>query len=224
MEGLFRPFMQADVSTTRRFGGTGLGLTITRRLARLLGGDITATSTHSEGSVFIVSVKTGPLSEADMIDRPDAASGDEMRPANEPAPDTPLTARILIAEDGPDNQRLLTFLLRRAGASVELVGNGLLARDQALAAWRDGRPHDIILMDMQMPELDGYEAAADLRRAGFDRPIIALTAHAMSGDRQRCLDAGCDDYLAKPIDRRQLLATIRRWTMAAAGVSADTQD
>jgi CheY-like chemotaxis protein len=115
---------------------------------------------------------------------------------------------LLLAEDGPDNQRLVSFVLRKKGADVTVAENGQIAVDFALAARAAGKPFDLILMDMQMPLLDGYEAARRLRKAGFTGPIIALTAHAMPGDRQRCLDAGCDDYISKPIVPAQLVAQL----------------
>ena len=118
--------------------------------------------------------------------------------------------RVLLAEDGPDNQRLISHLLRRAGASVELAGNGRIAVQCALEAG----PFDLVLMDMAMPELDGYGATRELRAAGVRTPVIALTAHAMADDRQRCLDAGCDDYLTKPFQHAELMQICVRWLHA----------
>jgi CheY-like chemotaxis protein len=123
---------------------------------------------------------------------------------------------LLLAEDGPDMQTLLIFQLNKAGAEVAVADNGQIAVDLALASEEEGRPFKLILMDMQMPVLDGYEATRRLRQQGYTRPIIALTALAMAGDRQKCLDAGCDDYVAKPIDQRRLVEIV---AMHAGGFS-----
>jgi CheY-like chemotaxis protein len=125
------------------------------------------------------------------------------------APAEQLAARVLVVEDGIDNQRLVAAILRKAGAVVETAENGRIGMNKALAAARCGSPFDVILMDMQMPEMDGYEATSQLRASGYRWPIIALTAHAIEGDRSKCLQAGCDDYATKPIDRNRLLQTIR---------------
>ncbi len=117
--------------------------------------------------------------------------------------------RILLAEDGPDNQRLISTLLRRAGAELAIAADGQAAYEEALAAWQTSEPFDVILMDMQMPILDGYEATRRLRKDGYRFPIIALTAHAMLEDRQLCLDAGCDEHATKPIQFPKLVAAIR---------------
>ncbi|MEO2049326.1 MAG: response regulator [Pirellulales bacterium] len=114
-------------------------------------------------------------------------------------------------KDGPDNQRLIAFILKKAGANVTIVDNGEIGRDKALQTMAKGEPYDIIFMDMQMPVLDGYSATTQLREASYKKPIIALTAHAMSHDRQQCIDAGYDDYTSKPINRQTLIATAKSY-------------
>ncbi|MFQ5413545.1 MAG: PAS domain S-box protein [Phycisphaerae bacterium] len=210
---LFVPFTQADASTTRRFGGTGLGLTISKRFAQMLGGDITVIESRAGiGTRFRATVATGPIDGVNMLHDPYTATTVRHDTAGqrELTHETPLADyRILLAEDGPDNQRLIGHVLGKAGADVTITDNGRLAVDAALAAERDGNPFDIILMDMQMPVMDGYQAAGKLREQGYDRPIIALTAHAMAGDRDKCINAGCDDYATKPIDRNKLIRVIQ---------------
>jgi CheY-like chemotaxis protein len=119
--------------------------------------------------------------------------------------------RILLADDARDNRKIVSWHLHRAGAVVDLAANGQIAVDMALAAWASGRGYAAVLMDMQMPELDGFAATRLLREKKFERPIIALTAHAMTGDREQCLAAGCDDYATKPIDPHDLVLTLARW-------------
>lgn len=127
-----------------------------------------------------------------------------------------LRAKILVAEDNLDVQRLHRFLLQKAGAEVLLAENGQIAVELVMAASDAGAAFDIVLMDMQMPVADGYEATRHLRAAGYTGAIIAVTAHALAGDRQLCLDAGCDDYLSKPVDRNVLLATVARYLRTPA--------
>ncbi len=213
---LFQPFSQADSSTTRKYGGTGLGLAISKRLAEMLGGGIAVHSEPGQGSTFRVTVSAGDLPGVRMLE-----PGKEAAAPDAPAQDAPDAAtlrpgaRILLAEDGPDNQRLLAFLLKKAGAEVTVVENGQLAVDAAVAAHDTGSPFDLILMDMQMPVLDGYAATRHLRDRSYPGPIVALTANAMADDRRKCLEAGCNDYLSKPVDRKELLAVVRRWAAGA---------
>jgi signal transduction histidine kinase/CheY-like chemotaxis protein len=207
---LYQPFTQADSTTSRSYGGTGLGLAICRKLAEALGGDVRAESRPGQGSAFIVTVSAEPVAPGRLLNDLSGLPVRHSASAGKQAAAIRLTVRILLAEDGLDNQKLISTILRKAGAEVDIVGNGRLAVEAALSA-RDRRaPYDAILMDMQMPEMDGYQATARLRAAGVRAPVVALTAHAMSGDRRKCLDAGCDDYVTKPIDRAALLGLLAK--------------
>ncbi len=215
--GIFDAFSQGDTSMTRRFGGTGLGLTISRQLARLLGGDIEVESTEGEGSCFEIRVGAGSLDGVEMIEDHGARArscdvlpdeDDSTRAFLDTTRETGPVARILLVEDGEDNRRLISFTLKKSGFDVSHAENGAVGVDHALAAHEAGEAFDLILMDMQMPVMDGYEASRRLRESGYELPIIALTAHAMAGDRQRCLDAGCTDFATKPIDRRRLVKLV----------------
>jgi signal transduction histidine kinase/CheY-like chemotaxis protein len=216
---LFHPFTQVDSSRTKTIEGTGLGLAISRRLANMLGGDIGVASVAGQGSTFSATAETGPLEGVKMLEPREAsqASAATSAPAAAKAPRPKLQGRILLVEDGPDNQRLISFFLRRAGAEVTLADNGIVAMEIIQEAMRNSGsrealgsapPFDLILMDMQMPLMDGYEVTQRLRAMGYRLPIVALTAYAMSTDRQKCLDAGCDDYATKPISEAILLQTL----------------
>ncbi|HEB51991.1 MAG TPA: response regulator [bacterium] len=205
VERVFQPFEQADESTNRRFGGSGLGLAISRQLARMLGGDITVRSEPGKGSTFEVTIVAEAPAEG-------AAQGDAGRDASAPraagrqsATSPKLSARVLLVEDGPDNQRLIAHLLRKAGCTVDIAENGAVCLDRMADP---EQAFDIVLMDMQMPVMGGIEATRMLRERGVTTPIIALTANAMASDEEACRAAGCDGFLTKPIDRRRLLEAI----------------
>ncbi len=222
---LFQPFMQADSSSTRKCGGTGLGLTISQRFAKLLGGDITVPKTElGVGTTFRASITTGPVDDVTMIEHALSATVAAGAEPTATRPELPSLQglRILLAEDGPDNQRLISFVLKKANADVTVEENGKLALDAALTARDAGKPFDCILMDMQMPVMDGYEATRQLRREGYTGPIVALTAHALVGDREKCIQAGCDDYATKPIDRKTLIETILRNRVPTEAATAAT--
>jgi PAS domain S-box-containing protein len=209
MDRLFEPFVQADASTSRKYGGTGLGLAITRRVAELLGGDVTVESAPGAGSSFTLIIPAGDLKGVAMLEDPAEAvhSYEDSDAEAVPAGGDPLVGvRVLLAEDGADNQLLISTVLRKAGAEVAIADNGRLAVEKALS-----EPFDVILMDIQMPEMNGYEATRALRVQGYTDPVLALTAHAMDADRERCLAAGCNEHLTKPINRQKMIRTVARF-------------
>lgn len=199
---LFQPFSQADNSTTRKFGGTGLGLMLSRRLAEALGGDVWLDSKPSEGALFRISILAREVSL------------DESKSMQEPEMELPEDSlkgcRVLVVEDSLDNQELLEQFLAGNGASVDFASNGREGIEKAL-----GADFDLVLMDIQMPVLDGYSATKELRQQGFGKPIVALSAHAMKEDREKSLAVGCDDHLVKPIDPVRLLKTVARFKAEA---------
>ncbi len=204
---LFQPFTQAESSTTRKYGGTGLGLAISQQLATALGGELTVHSMPDKGSTFTFTIPAGDLAGVNMLPSPgEVICEDEVRTRWTPSADLLRGIIILLAEDSIDNQMLLRTVLGSVGAEVEVVGNGRLAVERAVAG-----AFDVVLMDMNMPEMDGYEATRELRDRGYQRPILALTANAMTGDSERCLAAGCDTHLAKPIDRERLIHTVLQY-------------
>ena len=211
-KNLFTPFTQADSSMSRRFGGTGLGLTIVKRLSEMLDGDIRVNSQPGQGSAFTFVLGTGlsPIRPATNNAQSHSASSSpattEVRILR---PNSLNGMKILLVEDGPDNQRLISFLLKKAGSTVQICEHGQQAID--LLFGLEPVSFDLVLMDMQMPVLDGYNATMELRQRGFKSPVIALTAHAMSGDREKCIDAGCDDFLSKPIDKNTLIEKCFLW-------------
>lgn len=204
---LFQPFSQGDQSVSRRFGGTGLGLVLSKKLAKLLGGDVELLRSEPEvGSLFKVTfedrfdelkikisdtqVKDGPIVERSLKRSPTPLNG----------------SKILVVDDSPDNQYLAEMFLSRAGASVDFANNGNEGVEQAMSG-----QYDVVLMDIQMPICDGLKATKILRTKGYRGPIIALTANAMREEKDRCLEAGCDEYLSKPIDKVLLTNTVEKY-------------
>jgi signal transduction histidine kinase/ActR/RegA family two-component response regulator len=207
---LFQRFTQADSSTTRRYGGTGLGLAISAQLAALMGGSIEARSVVGQGSQFQVNL---PLPRATDDVSADFPSADEPR-SGAAVPSATGTAefagrRTLLVEDNPFNQKVARITLERLGLRVDVAASGIEAV-QMMTIFS----YDVVFMDCQMPEMDGYEATETIRRLGGPAactPIVAMTAHAMSGDRERCLAAGMDDYLSKPVRADLIRAMLTRW-------------
>jgi CheY-like chemotaxis protein len=198
LASIFQPFVQADGSITRRFGGTGLGLTISRQIAERLGGSLEVRSEVGRGSRFAAKIATGSLEGIDLLAAPIADVVPDQQVGS--APISLSGVRILLVEDGATNRKLISLVLSRAGAEVATAENGEIGVNRARA-----QKFDVILMDMQMPVMDGYQATAALRRDGLQIPIIALTANSMKGDAEHCLAAGCSGFLSKPIDCDRLL-------------------
>jgi len=213
---LFQAFTQADASTTRRFGGTGLGLALSKQLAEMLGGGISVNSTPGRGSRFTVTLNVGPaealIHSIEETHKPEPqVAADDVPPA--------LRGRLLLAEDNPVNQRVIVLKMRHLGAEPHVVNNGAEAVEAALA-----QPFDLVLMDMQMPVMDGLTAVRTLRERGYAGPIVALTANTTLQERQACLDAGCDDFLSKPIENKVFAETLRRYLQADGSAATENQD
>jgi len=205
-ETIFDPFVQADASVTRRFGGTGLGLAISRRIAHALGGELTVESRVGEGSTFTATIDVGSLEGVSFFQSPlEAVSAPRARRRPDGQAVSLDGSKILLVEDGDTNRKLIELVLGRAGAEIVSAENGRTGSDLALR-----QSFDLILMDMQMPVMDGYTATRLLRDRGLTLPILALTAHAMSGDEDKCREAGCTGFLAKPIDPDSLLEAVRK--------------
>jgi len=209
LANLFQAFQQADASTTRKYGGTGLGLKIARELARRMGGDITVQSEVGIGTTFTLAIdcgERGPLMPAE--DRPERVVIEEA-PANG---DSRLPAKILIVDDAPDNRRLFSHILTRAGATVDTANDGWESLQKFTVEQAE---FDIVLMDIEMPVMNGIDTTRAMRKLGLDLPIIACSANCMLGDRERYLEAGCDDYAPKPINARDLISLCRQYINAS---------
>lgn len=206
---LFRAFSQADDSTTRQYGGTGLGLYISRQLAQMLGGDLVCKSVQGRGSQFTVTIDA-PLSEnSRFIESLDASASFHDNTDRGVTPS--LSGNILLAEDNIDNQRLISMYVKNTGADIVVVGNGEEAVEQAVA-----NEYDLILMDMQMPVMGGAEAVKWLRDAGNQVPIAMLTANAMKEEKDRCLSLGANEFLTKPIDKHAFYAVLGEYLETGA--------
>ncbi|MHC4214313.1 MAG: response regulator [Planctomycetota bacterium] len=204
---IFDKFTQADSCTSRKFSGTGLGLPITKQLAQILGGKVSLISHEKTGSVFTLLI---PISANGQIEQHQSSkqnkTAEEKDAKLEQHGDVKMSGRILVAEDSPTNQKLISLILEKAGIEVVIAEDGCQAVEKVL-----NEKFDLILMDIQMRNMNGYEATRKIRLNGIKTAIIAVTAHAMKGDEQKCIDAGCDEYLTKPIDRRELLRTISKY-------------
>lgn len=207
MRRLFRPFSQGDNSIRKKYGGTGLGLMIAQKLAQLLGGDVKLEKSQiGLGSHFSISIAYVPMQ---------SAQPESIKTSAETQPSTPTLQgkNILVVEDSLDNQLLAELYLSRSGASVEFANNGAEGVEKIKR-----QKYDAVLMDIQMPVMDGYTATKEVRQLGIQTPIIALTGYAMKEDQQRCIEAGCNDYLAKPFDRQSLIKCINRVTTSDAAL------
>lgn len=203
---LFQPFTQADTSTSRKFGGTGLGLYLSKRLAQALGGDLELTrSKEGQGCTFVARIDAGPLENKPFLSF-DHPSRTHLVPGDFPKFPTDKLGgvKVLVIDDSPDNLQLTSRFLEASGANVE-IANGAEAGIKFL----NEKEVDVVVMDIQMPGLDGYQAVRRLRQQGYEKPVVALTAHAMKGEKERCLEAGFDGYLVKPINRPALVQEVR---------------
>ena len=220
---IFEPFYQARLHAADGLPGSGLGLAISKRLVEALGGRLEVRSEPGQGSTFSLILPTVPLPDVPRRTREtgETATITQKPRTGRPSAVLPPGTQILLAEDNDANREVISLMLRRTDAKVVVSSNGREAIDRAVAARDAGRPFDVILMDMQMPILDGYAATRELRDLGFQQPILALTAYADDESREECLRFGCDAHLSKPIEWEKLLETIRGHITRHAGASDD---
>jgi len=210
-EEIFETFVQADNSNSREFGGTGLGLAISKRLAELLGGQLTMTSKAEKGSVFSLIIPAGvDVTKQPFLDRQNITG--HIVTGNGQSRQVEFSGNILVAEDARTNQVLIKSLLKRLGLQVTIAEDGNKAVQEAMS-----KQFDLIFMDIEMPNMNGYEAAKAIRKEGLKTPIIALTAYAMKGDDEKCFAAGCDDYISKPIEHKKLLNILGKYLSIGDG-------
>ena len=200
---IFQPFIQADSSTTRKYGGTGLGLALSKDLVEKMGGKISVESNLGVGSRFTVTINRGNPDDLELIQQCDQAIAYDLEKSKYGAQINRLTGSVLLVDDNEDNRQLLRIVIKKMGPEVTVVENGMKALEVM-----NQHNFDVILMDMQMPEMDGPTATVELRKLGYNLPIIALTANAYKEDRERCLAAGCNDFVTKPILRDRLYETL----------------
>ena len=213
---LFKPFSQADTSTARKYGGTGLGLCIARQLAQNLGGDVSVTSEKGVGSTFEFTITIGDIKPLEMATQLEDMQVTAIEETVDITPNS-VSGHVLVVEDSPDNQDIIAKYLIRAGATVEVVDNGLMAMQKALTC-----SYDLILMDVQMPIMDGLTATKNLRVAGYTKPIVNITANAMKEDKDKCMAAGSDDYLTKPVHVRHFYKVLQTYLQSSDKAKSKT--
>ena len=210
-EAVFQPFIQADSSTTRQYGGTGLGLTITNILVQLLDGSISMVSEAGKGTTFTIVIPVEIVdSEEDFDPSHIFEAGTAEKAGGTSSHASSFSGKVLVAEDNLSNQHLIKAMLAKWGVTICLVDNGKKAVEMACQ-----NQYDLIFMDMQMPVMNGYQATRELRSRGIKTPIVALTAHAMEEERISCIQAGCDDFISKPIHKEHLIRLLEEYLKPA---------
>jgi hypothetical protein len=202
---IFEAFNQEGTESRVKSSGTGLGLTICRKLMQLLDGTLSVESTPGVGATFTIRIPAGRTNLINLVEtqRAEVSASDDKAVHR-------IRCRVLAADDTRGIRFVMQRMLASAVSFIKVVGDGRQVVEEAMRAEKAGEPYDVVLMDMQMPILDGFDATRQLRGRGFKAPIVAITASAMQGERERCLAAGCDEYVSKPVDRLQMLALLRR--------------